>query len=330
MVALVQAGSLAPPGTTAASATVIAVIVPAAATPSLRDALSRLRGEAESVGFAILLTESTGAEDAQGPLERIAASMAAAAVVALVERPRGTTLGAVDVWFLDCSTGKRSVGHVLVEEDAGDRAELVLAVRVVDFIRARMFDSLVRSSARTHHEPVASHPAVGPHYVAAGVGATGSFSGVPPSVMPSLELAYGLQPWLRLVLGGAGFGSKPRCENRVGRASLAPTLLFLGANLRSATRWRLFAAANLGLSVLLLSVHGEGKPGYLGHDVSSWSPGLIATAGGGLVLTRHLQFLVLVGGTVLRQEPKIYIDDSEVARTGRPAWLASAALGVSF
>jgi hypothetical protein len=315
---------------TPASSTVIAVIIPTAATPALRDALSRLRGEAESVGFAVLLAEATAGADPRGSLEQVAASTSPAAVVALVERPRGATLGAVDVWFLDCATNKASVGQLLVEEEAGDRAELVLAVRVVDFIRARMFDSLVRSSAKAQHQPVARHPAVGKHYVAAGVGTTGSFSGVPSSVMPVLEAALGLRPWLRLVVGGAGFGGKARCENRAGTASIDTKLLFLGANLRSQTWWRVFAVANLGLSTLFVSVRGEGKPGYLGHDVSSWSPGVFATAGGGLVIAPHVQLLVLAGATVVRQEPRIYINDSQVARTGRPAWLASAALGVSF
>jgi hypothetical protein len=57
---------------------------------------------------------------------------------------------------------------------------------------------------------------------------------------------------------------------------------------------------------------------------------LLASAGLGVVLARHF-FLELSGGSMLLlREPKVFISDSEVARTGRPAWLAGALLGVAF
>jgi hypothetical protein len=293
-----------------------------------------LRGEAESVGFTIQLVEPPAGTDPIGQLDQVAASLSPAAVVALLERtqdvPQAAPLSAIDVWFLDRTSGKTSVGHLLVEDEAGDRAELVLAVRVVDFIRARMFDALVRSSAGTKRAPVSSHEAVGRHFVAAGITSTGSFSGVSSSLMPTVQAGYRLRSWLHVLVGGAGFGTKPTAENAAGSATVEQKLFMVGANLRARSWWRVFPAMTAGMSALFVSVHGEGKPGYLGHDASAWSPGLFASAGGGLVIAPHVQVLVSCGGTLLFRQPRIFINDVEVARTGRPAWLADAMLGVSF
>lgn len=331
MVALVQAASTAPaPGPASAASTSIVVLVPAAATSSLRDALNRLRGEADSVGFSIQLRESSPAADPPGQLQQVATALSPAAVVALVEPPKGAALAAIDVWCLDGSSGKQSVGHLVVENEAGDRAELVLAVRVVDFIRARMFDSLVRSSMMKRSEPLARHDMAGKHFVAVGLAATGRFSGFPAAFMPGLSVGLGLRRSLRLVVAAAGWGSKPRRETAVGSTRIDETLFLLGAELRTHPWWRVFAVANLGVSALLVSAQGEGKPGYLGHDVSGWSPGLYASVGAGVVLAAHLQWLVSGGGTLLYRQPQVLINEVEVARTGEPAWLASTLLAVSF
>ena len=140
-----------------------------------------------------------------------------AAVVALVgtldaSRPVGASIAAIDVWFLDRTTGRTSVGHLSVDEDAGDKADLVLAVRVVDFIRARMFDSLVHTQNLTKERPhrVDAHATVGRRSLALGLVSTGSFSGFSPAFLPFLEIGYGVRPWLRLALGAGAFGSQPR------------------------------------------------------------------------------------------------------------------------
>jgi hypothetical protein len=317
------------PSTPPAS-TVIAVIVPDAAEPSMLDALSRLRGEADSVGFAIRLVESPVGADPLAQIGQVASGMSPAAVVALQERRQGQPLAAIDVWFFDRATGKTSVGHLQVDNDAGDRAELALAVRVVDFIRARMFDSLVRSSAKPAKPPVRNHEAVGAHYVALGVGATGSFSGFSSSLAPSIEAGFGVTPRLRLVASASGFGSKPRVEGLAGSATIDQELLVLALSLRGRTWWRFFPLASAGVSALFLSVHGEGKPGYLGHDASTWSPGVFASAGAGAVIASHVQLHLTGGAMLLVRQPKIFINEVEVARTGRPTWIASLSLGVSF
>jgi hypothetical protein len=331
IVALVQAASAAPvPNSSVASSTEIAVLIPDAATPALREGLSRLRGEAESVGFSIRLLEATTEREPLGQMRQVAAELEPAAVVALVEPPKGTALAAIDVWLLDGTSGKQSVGHLLVENEAGDRAEQVLAVRVVDFIRARMFDSLVRSSEKRKSPPVPPPDVAGKHFVAAGLTATGSFSGFAAAYLPELRIGYGVRPWLRVIAAAAGFGSKPVLENKSGSATVDEKWLLLGADVRTPTWWRLFGVADLGVSALFVSFQSKANVGNIAHARSDREPGLFGALGAGVVLVPHLQLLLSCGGSVLYREPQAMINNVDVGRTGAPAWLASASLAASF
>jgi hypothetical protein len=317
--------------------TIIAVILPSAPNASMLEALYRLRGEADSVGFELRLVEAVANDEPRAQLDSVARGLAPAAVVALVGKTGGKAtagppIGSMDVWFLDPATANTSVGHLTVEEEAGDRADLVLAVRVVDFIRARMFDSLVRTLAesKAKRRQVVTHERVGRSFVAAGVGSTGSFSGLPPAFLPALEVGYAVKKWLRLTLAAAGLGTQPRRETTAGNASVDQKLVKVSAIFVARTWWRLYPFVEAGVSAYFVSVHGVGYPGNVGYDPSGWSPGVLASAGLGLVLAPHFVVQVHAGGMLLYREPKIFIADTEVARTGRPAWLASAMLGVTF
>jgi hypothetical protein len=317
---------------------VIAVLIPSAAKNSMVDALTRLRGEAASVGFEIRLVETPAGAEPLSQLDLVARQIAPAAVVALVgnpdaQRPADSPLGTTDVWFLDRSTGKTSVGHLTVDQDAGDRAEVALAVRVVDFIRARMFDSLVRTQAVTRDKP---HPAAayanfGRRYVAAGFVGTGSFSGFSPALLPFVEVGYGVRPWLRLTLGLGAFGTQPRRTlPPAGSATMEEVLGLASVSLMARPVWRLVPYVQSGASLFYVAVHGDGSSGYLGHDRTAWSPGWFAAAGITVVLSAHIVLQASGGAMVLLREPKVIIADVEVARTGRPAWLGNTSLGVTF
>ena len=318
---------------------VIAVIVPSATSLSLVDALTRLRGEAASVGFEIRLVEAPAANDPLALLDRVARDLGPAAVVVLVgnrepEHPAGAAIGTLDVWFLDRATGKTSVGHLSVAEDAGDRADLVLAVRVVDFIRARMFDSLVRTKTLNHERPatVAAHRTSGRYFLALGMAGTGSFSGFSSAYLPQLQMGYGFRPWLRLTLAAAGLGTQPRPLSVpfAGSAAIEETLAALSLSFFAPAWWRIMPWVQAGVSLIHVAVHGDGFSGYLGHDTSSWAPGCLVSAGIEVVLSPHIVAQLSGGAIVVVNEPRVYIANVEVARTGRPAWLGSALVGVTF
>ena len=321
--------------------TVIAVILPTTPNASMLEALYRLRGEADSVGLELRLVGAAADVEPQAQLDSVARGLAPAAVVALVGKTghaaaEGATLGSrldsIDVWCLDRATGKTQVGHLTVDESAGDRADLLLAVRVVDFIRARMFDSLVRNlaEARARQRQVVAHEVQGRWRAAAGVGSTGSFSGFSPALMPALEFGFAVRKWLCLTLGAEGLGSRPSRGTGTGNATIDQKLVAVSVAFAARTWWRLYPFVAVGASAYFVSVHGEGKSGYVGYEPSSWSPGLLGSVGVGAILSRHLVLQLGGGSMLLWREPKIYITDSEVARTGRPAWLADALLGVTF
>ena len=332
---LPSASSASPSSTSS----VIAVIVPFATSLSMVDALTRLRGEAASVGFEIRLVETPTGNDPLAQLDRVARDLGPAAVVALVgsreaSHPVGAAIGTIDVWFLDRATGKTSVGHLSVAEDAGDRADLVLAVRVVDFIRARMFDSLVRTKTLTpeRSSTVAVPRTSGRFFLALGMAGTGSFSGFSPAYLPQLHMGYGVRPWLRLTLAAAGLGTQPRALSVpfAGSASIEETLAAFSLSIFAPAWWRIVPWVQAGVSFIRVAIHGDGFSGYLGHDTSSWSPGCLASAGIEVVLSPHLVVQLSGGAMVLVKEPRVYIANVEVARTGRPAWLGSALVGVTF
>jgi len=337
--ALLHAAGMGPGGNSpvAPPSTVIAVILPNAPNASILEALNRLRGEADSVGFELRLVEGEANAEPLSQLDSVARGLAPAAVVALVGKQAGegtnpSPVGSMDVWFFDRTTSKTSVGHLTVDEEAGERTDLVLAVRAVDFIRARMFDSLVRTlaEAKAKRRPLVTHELVGREFVAAGVVATGSFSGFPVAWLPSIELGYSVTTWLRLGLGASGLGTRPRRENASGSATIDQKVAKVNATFLARTWWRLTPFVEAGASAYFVSVHGVGKSGNVGNDPSGWSPGAIASAGLGLVVSPRVFAQLTGGGMLLFKEPKILITQDEVARTGRPSWLASALLALTF
>jgi hypothetical protein len=148
--------------------------------------------------------------------------------------------------------------------------------------------------------------------------------------MPALEFGFAVRKWLRLGLGAAGLGTQPGRDTTTGTATVDQKLVKVSATFAAPTWWRLYPFVEAGVSAYFLAVHGEGKSGNVGYDPSTWSPGLLGAAGFGAILSRHLVLQLAGGALLLLREPKIFITDSEVARTGRPAWLGSAMLGVTF
>lgn len=317
--------------------TVIAVIIPDAATSSMVDALNRLRGEATSVGFEIRLVEPLRGATPQAKLERVARDLSPAAVVALSSDGQAIkdkpAIRAVDVWFLDRASGKISVGHLPVEQDAGDRAEQALAVGVVDFIRARMFDSLVQASVESKVERPRSAPPIPlrGYQVSAGLGAIGSFSGFSSALLPFVETSFALRPWLRLSLAAGGLGSQVRQRTAAGSVEIEQRLLKAGAMFVApslARRWYLHAET--GLAMMFVATRGEGSSGYAGQAPTGSSLGVYCLGGVLLALTSHVVLQSSLGTLWLFREQQVFIADDQVARTGRPTWLASAMLGVMF
>jgi hypothetical protein len=314
---------------------VVVVALPANANRAILEALNRLRGEAISVGFEVRLIDATTESMSLAQLDALSRSLRPAAVVAFAGPEGGATKAhALDVWFLDRASGKTSVAHLTAEEyaDASDRGEVVLAVRAVDFIRARMFDTLAgrqAEPARPQARPDSARVRRG--YVGAGLSVLGGTSGFSPSVTPHVEVGYRWTNWGRIGVSAFGFGTRPQNDGSSGRANLDPR--FVGANLTLlGDPWRrLQPMLEIGAGEFWVRVHGEmPSQGLTGTDTKS-SLGANAEIG---VVVNLLPYLTLElhGGTLwLQNQIRINLSDNVYLGTmGRPAWLGSVRLGTCF
>ena len=315
------------------SRALVVIALPANATHAMTLALNRLRGEAISVGFEVRLVDATTETLSLAELDGISVGLAPAAVVA-ISRPGADAQAqhTLDVWFLDRKSGKTSVAHLDAADvaDAPDRADVVVAVRAVDFIRARMFDALAEQRA----EPVPAPPSapkdtpVRRYDVAAGLVVLGTPSGFAPSVVPQLAAGYRLTRWLRLGVTGFGFGTEPERNTAVGSVSVGQR--FVGASLGLlGPEWhRVQPVLEVGGGEHWVVTRGEGTEQSIGLAQTRSSPAVAASAGFLVDLAANLALEVRGGTLWLHSRVDINAPaDTTIGSVGRPLWFGGVALG---
>ncbi len=315
----------------------VVVALPTNANRAILEALNRLRGEATSVGFEVRFVDAATESMTLARLDALSRGLRSAAVVAFAgPEGGGQSARALDVWFLDRASGKTSVAHLTADKDvdAPDRSEVVLAVRAVDFIRARMFDTLAGRQA----EPASPAPQAQPSplrhsYLAAGLGVLGGSARFSPALTPQIEVGYRWTEWCRVGATAFGFGTSPHNDGSGGRVSLDPR--FVGATLTVFGRtWhRLQPLVEAGGGEFWLRVRGEAQSPSVGQGQTSTlsSPGASLAVGLAVSVLPSLS-LELRAGTLWLQS-QVRIDSTEgtyLGSMGRPTWLGSARLGASF
>jgi hypothetical protein len=328
--AAVERGESGPPA-------LVVVALPANANRAILEALNRLRGEATSVGFEVRFVDGATESMTLAQLDGLSRGLRSAALVAFAgPEGRAQTAHSLDVWFMDRASGKTSVAHLTADEyaDAGDRGEVVLAVRAVDFIRARMFDTLAGLQIESpRREPPLQSSAVRRTYLAAGLGVLGGAASFSPALTPQIEVGYRWTDWGRVGANAFGFGTSPHNDGNSGRVSLNPR--FIGASLTVFGRpWhRLQPALEVGGGEFWISVRGEAQSANVGQGQTSTlsSPGANLSVGLAVNILPYLT-LELRGGTLwLQSKALIYsTGDTYLGSMGRPMWLGSARLGTSF
>jgi hypothetical protein len=312
----------------------VVVALPANANHAIREALGRLGGEATSVGFDVRFVDAGTEAVSPDRLDGLGQGLRPAAVVAFSGSQTGEPAGhSLDVLFLDRTSGRTFVEHFVVEgEEAEDRAEVIVAVRAVDFIRARMLDALVRrAKAQVPIEPPPPAPRHRLAYAAGGALVLGTFSGFSPSVTPRLELGYEPAEWLRLSASGFGFGSRPSAESVAGEVDLEQR--YVGASVTAlAPSWhRLRAALELGGGAYWLRVRGMAKAPDANSTERLSSAAMVSAIGASWGLSRHLLVDVRAGALWLQQQAKVHGTERESLGTlGRPSWFASALVGAAY
>ncbi len=327
-------GSSGSVGEDDSSSALIVVALPANANQAIREALTRLGGEATSVGFDVRFVEAGSETVSAEQLEGLRQGLRPAAVVAFSGGKPGEGPGhSLDVLFLDRTTGSTFVERFVVEDEgAEDRAEVIVAVRAVDFIRARMLDALVRRARATApREPPRAIARSQVVYAGLGLGVLGTWSGFVPSVAPRIEVGYTPAAWLRLGVSSFGFGSRPSAPSVAGEVDLDQR--YLGANLTALSpSWhRLRAAVELGGGAYWMQVRG--KPRSPGPSTRShlWSAAMVSSVGASWAISRHLLFDLRAGALWLQREARVRGTEREALGTvGRPSWFATAIVGVAY
>jgi hypothetical protein len=314
----------------------VVVALPANASRAILEALNRLRGEAISVGFEVRFVDASAEFNSLEQLDDLSLGLKPSAVVAF-SGPKDSAQApySLDVWFMDRASGKISVAHLTAEgeSDIEDRGDVIIAVRAVDFIRARMFDSLAGRRAATPKPQQASpSPSMKRKYVAAGVGVFSSFAGFKHSLAPQLELGYSITSWARVGANAFGLGTRPRVvDSNVGQVSLDQRFLGLSLTLQSRVWHRLQGLGEVGCGEYRVLVHGSANPPNTGKNATLSSLSALVSAGMALDLLSNVALDLRVGTLWLQDKPKIYSTESTyLGSVGRPTWFASLRVGVSF
>ena len=323
---------------------VIAVAIHEGENSAMQEALNRLRGEALSVGFEVRFIHADTTNTPAAQLETLAPGPRTAAVVVFADQ--ADAVGAesassgprqLDVWFLDRSSGKTSVAHLRVADEEMDRADVVIAVRAVDFIRARMFDTLAYRLATTKPPPSPAPPPPPPApaarsrvSLAGGLAVLGTSSGFAPSFLPYLEAGYQVRSWVRVAASAFGLGTRPELQAREGTVRIDQRFIGLGLAF-SRWQWRRFLPhADLGGGAYEVVAEGSVKPGFQGHRITAWALGGRVSVGIAATLSDHFFFDVTAGTLWLVPEPRLYSVGTFVASTGLPSWTGSVLVGARF
>lgn len=317
-----------------ASSALIVVALPTNANPAIREVLSRLGGEATSVGFDVRFVDAGADSVSPDQLEALGRGLSPAAVVTFSGAPSGEQpRHSLDVLFLDRSSGRTFVEHFVVEDDETDeRAEVIVAVRAVDFIRARLLEALVRRPEPSPpREPARLLPRRPVLYVGAGLAALGTFSGFSPSLAPKIEVGYAPAGWLRLSASAFGFGTRPSARSVAGEVDLDQRYLGVSATAFGPSWRRLRPVFELGGGAYWLQVRGMPKtPGSNTTD-RLWTSAMASSAGLSWSVSQHVLLDVRAGALWLRQKAEVQGTEHESLGTlGRPSWLSSALVGAVF
>lgn len=315
---------------------VIVVAVPANADATIVEALHRLRGEASAVGFEVRLVSSDRMSDAQ--LEELRAASHAAAVVTMA-LPEGATTRSLDVTFAARpGASEISIAHIAADDVTDkQRGDVVLAVRAVDFIRARMFDTLVdrgvetrRAEADHTEEPVV--PARRNRFhLSGGSLLLGSAPHFGPSITPRIGIGYLPWSWLRARAVAFGLGSKPTRESTMGQVSLDPR--FVGAELTLLTRhwWRLKPVLSLSGGEYWVDLRGEAKSANIvGQLVTRSTPAASISLGLAFAVGHGLSCELVAGTLLLQRRVHIATETEDLGTLGDQTAFAGLMVNADF
>ena len=303
----------------------------------------RLAAELRAAGFVVEERAVDSATDARRVVDD-ETNDGAFATILLQRAGNGT---ATDIWVADHVTKKTVVRRI--GGGAGDGAERVLAMRVVELMRASLVEPLVLPPPNEAPAPTAppsdvatwalvERPATAPPgsdrtsvAIGAGVAALYASSSLGFSWAPSLDVDFAVCSICRaraLVLGPA-FGA--RVDGSQGSATVRQELAILELAIEPSlgVRWmRPFVA--LGGGVYHLDARGSARAPFVDAHGDAWAA--IASGGAGvrLRLSGAASFALGARALVAFPRPVVAFASDTAASAGRPSILGTLALEVDL
>jgi hypothetical protein len=322
----------------------VILLRPPTAPATVGEALVRLRGELLVEGFDAQVVEAdVGAgADTRAALERIAPTLAATAVVAVVS---GTDPASAELWVVDRVTGKTVVRRVRADPKETARIAAVLSVRAVELLRASFLELAIssRPPEGAVDAPVPTTPAVTrfateplaePDWrwaVEAGVGTLGAIApdglGVGNGFVPVARVEHAFGPRLCARVTFAGLGTQARADTPGGYADVSQSVIVAEALVRFRRGRGLEPTVSVGAGALRLAAEGHESDPFVATSGSRWSAA--ADLGVGLRIPlrpRRFELGIEVHALLAEPYPVVRFFDVDVARAGRPSVLSSVTL----
>jgi hypothetical protein len=315
--------------------------VPAAVS----EALVRLQAELTVEGFDAQVMDVDLGPDVRASLEKLAPTMAATAVVAVVA---GADPTSAELWVVDRLTGKTVVRRVHADPKAARVAE-VLSVRAVELLRASFLELAItsRPAPDVVETPLPTEPVVTrfvteplveaePDWtwaVEAGGGGMGAVQSASAGTtmlgefLPVARVQRAFSKRLCARVSFAGLGTEAHVVMQNGYANVSQTTALVEALVRFRRGRRLEPVVSIGAGILRLAAEGHVTAPYVGGD--NWRVSAAADVGVGLrvpLRPRRFELGVEIHALVAEPYPVVRFFDTEVARAGRPSLLASLTL----
>jgi hypothetical protein len=250
----------------------------------------RLAAELRSAGFEV----EEGGVEAQGDARRIVETPASGDPFATVFLRRAGDGTSTDVWVADHITHKTVVRSVSVP-GSGESADRVLALRVVELMRASLVEAMVLPSADVPTAPAPDVKAwareeirVEPsekgagERIALGLGVAAAFASpdVGIAVAPALRVAWrASRLWVvRAAVVGPAFGG--RVQAREGDATIRQEMGLVELSFDPKTAGPIQGYAALGAGAYHIDERGNAAAPFAGVHAEGWSA--LLSAGGGI------------------------------------------------
>ncbi len=314
----------------------VLLLRPPSASPTLSEAIVRIKSELSAGGFDVTVRDSPAVALAPEPralMEQAGEVPAPSATLAIFgDLDKGTA----ELWVVDRISGKAVVRRMAVQSSEDRPISEVLAIRAQELLRASLVEVLVeeeRPAEPSVKKPEAEVVRAKPVVVASGapawrwgieLGLTtfGGWGGIGPTLAPAgrLRVALGERFWVRLT--GLGLGTQPRVQSRLGSAGVEQDVLLLECSgwLRPGRRLR--PVLSLGLGAERFAVGGTAIAPYQGEQNVRWF--FAGDGGAGLAarLGKHWEAQLEIHALVAAPRPAVRFFDVDTARAAQPTLFA--------